>query len=608
MRRWRLGLVLVAAALLASACVSTAKKSSASGGSTATTQKVPGGCTAVDVASSPEKLDLLTTLAGDFNASKAAKVAGTCGFVRVSKVSSGAGEQFLVDGWSDADTAVPKPVIWSPAGSAWGAVLNDALQAKGQAPVAPADAKSLMRTPLTIAMPQPMAKALGWPTTPIGFSDLLALSQDPSGWASKGHPEWGQFRLGKTNPHLSTSALNETIAQYYAATGKTSGLTLEDLSNPKVDTFNRQVESAVVHYGDTTLTFLNNQYRADGRGLALSYVSAVAVEEKSVIDYNTGNPDGILDPGEKPRPPKVPLAAVYPKEGTLFSDSPMYILDEPWVSAKERAAAAAFAAFVLLPDSQRQALKFGFRPGNPQVAVAAPIDTAHGVDPAQPQTTLGVPDPAVLGKLIGKWDEQRKGARVLLVIDVSGSMGDTAVKGGADTKLELAQRAAISALDKFKADDLVGLRIFSTNVSRQPPNDWLDVVPIGPISTQREKMANAIRNLIPIAGTPLYSTSAGAYDDLKAKFDASRINAAVVLTDGKNDDQTNDTLDGLIRHLRADNEQQNVTPVRLFTIGYGSDADLGTLRQMAEATNAAAYDARNPRTIEKVFTDVVSNF
>ncbi|NEQ27778.1 MAG: hypothetical protein F6K28_54030, partial [Microcoleus sp. SIO2G3] len=41
----------------------------------------------------------------------------------------------------------------------------------------------------------------GWPDEPIGFADILALSQDPEGWAAFGHPEWGPFRLGKTNPN-----------------------------------------------------------------------------------------------------------------------------------------------------------------------------------------------------------------------------------------------------------------------------------------------------------------------------------------------------------------------------------------------------------------------
>ena len=93
-------------------------------------------------------------------------------------------------------------MIWTPAGSAWGAVLNDALSAKGQPPMAPTDAKSLMRTPLMIAMPRPMAQALGWPDTPIGYADILALAQDPNGWGAKGHPEWGPFKLGKTNPNF----------------------------------------------------------------------------------------------------------------------------------------------------------------------------------------------------------------------------------------------------------------------------------------------------------------------------------------------------------------------------------------------------------------------
>src|SRR5207244_2827957 len=138
------------------------------------------------------------------------------------------------------------------------------------------------------------------------------------------------------NPNFSTSGLNALIAQAYAATSKSAGLSLEDLSGPEVKTFATGVESSVVHYGDTTLTFLNNLYKADQRGSGLSYVSAIAVEEKSVIDYNQGNPDGILDAGEKPRPPRTKLVAIYPKEGTLFSDSPLFILDAPWVQPKQK--------------------------------------------------------------------------------------------------------------------------------------------------------------------------------------------------------------------------------------------------------------------------------
>lgn len=566
--------------------------------------EVPEGCTSVDVASSPEKIELLNNLAQRFNSSDAAKQDG-CAFVRVFRASSGAAADLLAQGWPDEATNGPRPTIWSPAAKSWGAIVNQRLAARGDAPITDPEAQPFMVTPLVIAMPRPMAEALGWPDTPIGYADLLALAADPNGWASKGHPEWGKFKLGKTNPNFSTSGLSSTIAQYYAATGKQADLTLEDVNRADVDQFMRGVESAVVHYGDITMTFLNNLFRNDRAGVGLTYVSAVAIEEKSIIDYNRGDPDGIRDPGEEPRKPRVPLVAIYPKEGTLFSDNPFFILDADWVSSAQERAAAAFQEFVQRPDNQRRVLESGFRPGNPAVAVGEPIVAANGVDPDQPQTTLGVPEPEVLVRLLDKWGEQRKAAKVMLVIDVSGSMGEEVSEG--QTKLDLAKRAAVEALDQFKPEDEVALRIFSTDLGPPEHPDYVDLVDFGPISAQRERIALEIERLVPVSGTPLYTVAQESYAELKEEYDAARINAVVLLTDGRNEDDFND-LNATIARLRAGSEGQSATPVRLFTIAYGGDADKATLKRLAEATNAATYDASDPGTITRVLTAVISNF
>ena len=74
-----------------------------------------------------------------------------------------------------------------------------------------------------------------------------------------------------------------------AATGTSSDLTLDTLKDSRVRDFVAGVEKSVAHYGDTALTFLTNLQRADDAGSALGYVGAVAVEEKSVVDYNEGN-------------------------------------------------------------------------------------------------------------------------------------------------------------------------------------------------------------------------------------------------------------------------------------------------------------------------------
>lgn len=595
--------MLVALLLLFAACVNIDNDGAIGDGGG---DEDPGDCTAIDAAVSSEKIALLTELARDFNGSDEAKLdGGGCAFVRVKSVSSGGAAQALASTW-DADALGPEPVIWSPASRAWGGVLNQRLAERGEDPIAPTNAQPFMLTPLVIAMPKPMADALGYPETPVGYSDLLALARDPNGWASKGHPEWGAFKLGKTNPNFSTSALSATIAQYYAATGKTADLTLEDVNRPEVADFNRGVESAVVHYGDITMTFLNNLFRADRAGAALTYVSAVAVEEKSVIDYNAGNPDGVLDAGEEPRKPRVPLVAVYPKEGTLFSDNPLFVLDAPWVDDAEREGGEAFSEFVRRPENQKKVLEFGFRPGNPAVPVGKPITTDSGVDPDQPETTLGVPSPDVLVRIVDLWGEQRKSARVLLVLDVSGSMGEEAGEG--NTKLDLAKDAAIDALELFKPQDEVGLRIFSTNVAQREPTDYLDLVPIGPIAAQREAIVRKLSALAPIEGTPLYTTAKDSYDEIKESFAPDKINAVVLLTDGRNEDPRNNDLNGLLSYLRAGSEGQSSKPVRIFTIAFGEGADAATLGRIAEATNAASYNASDPATIDRVFIAVISNF
>lgn len=604
-RRLRVSVAGLLLFVLATACLPNFnEEGDADGGDVAVED--PGDCIVVDMAVSPEKIDLLTDLARTFNESEGAEVDGECIFVRPQRKASGAAMSLLVDGWDEAVEG-PRPVIWSPAASAWGAILNQRLTDKGETPIAP-EGTPFMVTPLVIAMPQPMADALGYPEKPIGFSDILKLSRDKEGWGAFGHPEWGQFRLGKTNPNFSTSGLSALIGQYYAATGKTSDLTVEDLAKPEVQQFARGVESAVVHYGDTTLSFLNNWYRTDARGTSLTYTSAVAVEEKSLIDYNRGNPDGVLDAGEEPLPPKIPLVAIYPKEGTLFSDNPFFVLDAEWVDDAQREAAQQFTDYVQLPENQQRVLEFGFRPGNTDVAIGEPISKANGVDPDQPQTLLEVPEPPVMVEALDRWDEQRKSARVLLVMDVSGSMGDPAGGEGRETKLDLAKTAAIEALEQFKDTDEVSLRIFSTDLDPSQPTDFIDLVPFGEIGAQREKIAASIRGLTPIAGTPLYTVAEDSYDTLQSDFDPARINAVVLLTDGKNEDPRNNDLEGLLTKLRSTNEGQSTRPVRIFPIAYGENADLAVLRRIAEATNATAYDASDPATIKNVFTAVISNF
>ncbi|MGH9134161.1 MAG: VWA domain-containing protein, partial [Ilumatobacteraceae bacterium] len=334
-----------------------------------------------------------------------------------------------------------------------------------------------------------------------------------------------------------------------------------------------------------------------------------AVEEKSVIDYNLGNPDGELSPGETPREPRVPLVAIYPSEGTLYSDNPFIILDTEWVTPEQKVAAQAFEEYVQRPENQAKVLEFGFRPNNPSVPLADPVSTANGVDPSQPRAELEVPSPEVLVRVLDSWAEQRKEARVLLVLDISGSMGDPATDDR--TKLDLAQEAAVSALDQFKDTDEVGLWVFSTDLGGADPN-YREVVPVAPIGDNRGQLEQQILAQFPTNGTPLYDVTSKAYAAMLDAYDPAKINAIVFLTDGVNDDgdirDDDEAFDALVDQLRSGSEGASSRPVRVFTISYGDGADVVTLRTIAQATAAAHYDASNPATIQQVFTAVISNF
>jgi Ca-activated chloride channel family protein len=552
------------------------------------------GCATVVVAASVEKADLMGEVANRYNASDRL-VNGSCYGITITPVASGIAESRLTEpGWDP--TWGPAPDAWSPAASTWLQLLRHDRTAHDRPDMLPAQAEPVVSTPIVLAMPEPMARALGWPDTAIGWADLLHLANEPAGWGAKGHPEWGTFKLGKTNPNISTTGLSATVGAFVAATGTSSDLTLDTLKDPRVRDFAAGVEKSVAHYGDTALTFLTNLQRADEAGSALGYVGAVAVEEKSVVDYNNGNPTGDLETGSRPGRPRVPLVAIYPKEGTLNSDNPFAVLQAPWSEAGKQAGAKDFLAFLREPAQQELFTDAGFRTydGHPGKAVT---DSGYLRDDIG-VPALAPPSPPVLAAVRATWSELRKKAHLLLVLDVSGSMGQSV--GAGKTRLELAQSAAVHGLAQLSDTDEVGLWAF--------PNDgqvywqYLATEPLGP---RRTEMTNRIQQLMPSGGTPLYAVTRKAAQEVRKTSRADTINAIVVMTDGKNENPDDTALDGLIRELA---DQAPEGGIRVFTIAYGQDADFDTLKRISEASRGAAYDATDPLTIDTVFTNVLSNF
>ncbi|QAY74787.1 VWA domain-containing protein [Agromyces protaetiae] len=592
--------VFAAASLVLSACtVGSYDGDRADGGG----DFADDGCTSVVVATSSEKVNMLDALAKAFKESPQHDALAECATVHPINVSSGDATRFLTSGgdWPDEDRR--KPTLWSPASTVWTERV-----AAAASPALVGEPVSFTHTPVVFGMPETMAKALGWPDRPIGITDLERLCTDPAGWGSVGKPIWGSFKISKTNPNTSTTGLSAILMQSYEASGKTDGLTADDVA--AAEEFSRAFEECVIHYGDTTGKVLNTLYDDTQHGAGGSgYVSAVALEETSLLNYNLGNPDShTVQPGETLTPPQEKLVAVYPSGGSMWSDNPVTVLGADWVTEARHTAGEAFIDFLATDAAQRILPEYGFRPLDESVPLGKLFTEEYGVDPGLPAVTLPRPGVDVVSAAIDQWTQIRKPSSVLEVIDISGSMDDGI--GDGRSKLDGAIEGAQTTLEHFRSTDEVGMWAFTTGAKAEDGMNLLSLRDVSPLGSERERLASSVADLryAERYGTPLYDAIAAAYDEMVDRAEPGRINAIVVLSDGQDTDSKL-SIDSLIARIgKSSGEGGGDAPVRIFPIAYGDGADTAVLQRIAEATGGQWFDASDATKIDLVFASVINNF
>ncbi len=527
---------------------------------TSTAAQAPAGAQRLSFVVSPEKEELLQPVVRAFNDAQQ-QGDGKPVFVEMQAVNSGDAENAIARGKLQPD-------VWSPASSFWGRLLN--FQADSD--YAPDDSPSIVRTPLVIAMWEPMAQALGYPDTPIGFADINRLATAPDGWGAAGKPAFGRFKYVHTNPDSSTSGASAVAASYYSAAGKKEGLTEADVAQQAAKV--KDLEASIVHYGDSTL-FIADQLCAHG----MAYASAAAMEEATLIELNgRSNCTG----GK--------LVAIYPKDGTFFSDSPYIVLDAPWVTPAKRAAAQAFQAYLADHIDGATAGRYGFRPGNPDKAAAGLVSPARGADPRQPERELKLPEPKVVDRILQTWRRDRKPANVMLVLDNSGSMND-------EHKLDRAKEGLEAFFKQVAPQDEIGLTTFSSGVvPRVTPAPYRDNKP---------RLQSALKEVFPEDDTAVYDATYESVDAVARTADDDHINAVVVLTDG-DDTNSGRSVQDVVARLRKEGRAES-NGVRVFTIAYGSEPNADVLQRFADASGGKAF-VGNTDDIEQVYRSISSFF
>ncbi len=523
----------------------------------------------VQIVYGSEKQDWLDPLVQEFNAARHKTAEGTLIVVEALPMGSIESMEAILSGSL-------QPTVWSPASTLYLPVAESEWRKSHADDLMSGPPEELVLSPVVIAMWKPMAEVLGWPDRPIGWADIAELATSSEGWAAYGYPEWGQFKLGHTHPGFSNSGLMAVLAQTYAGADKQRGLTMDDLQDPGVQQFMADVQLSIIHYGTSTGFFGSRMF---DRGP--SYLSAAVLYENLIVAQETKRLSG--------QSQQLPVIAIYPKEGTFWSNHPYVILNAPWVTDEQRQAAVLFQDFLLADPQQRRAIELGFRPVSPSVPLTAPLDMDHGVDIEQPKTVLAVPSAEVIVGAQALWKQVKKPVDLVVVMDTSGSMSGSKI-GAARTSLG-------QFVDLLDDRDRLQVILFNSEV--------MELTPLSELGPKRDDVKRRISGIIEGGNTSLYDAVRQAYADLERNGNPQHIRAVVVLSDGQ-DTSSALVLEQVLGEIGSFGEDPG-NSIKLFTIGYGKDADADVLTRMAEMTGGKYYQS-SPENIQKIYAEIATFF
>jgi Ca-activated chloride channel homolog len=476
-------------------------------------------------------------------------VDATCASVRVVPQNSADTEAELA---ADSGEA---PALWIPDSSLWPKRARQDAATQGGARLRIEEHDPLVISPLVAVTQRTTAAQLGTPDAPLGWQDLVT----------------GPVPTTIGDPLQTTEGL-ATLLVVRRLLGNPDG-------SPKPE-----LVAALLKVGRAAVPAVQAAY--DKLGTSADPLAFTATEQ-SVVAYNRVAG-------------RSPVVALYPKEGTVALDYPVVRVSVPNEPSALSSSAEAVEAALRTPEALRTMQAAGFRSALGDLDGA--VTESAGINPTRP-AAVALPPIEQATEVLRTWSAVTLESRALVLIDVSGSMDADA--GGGMTRIELARDAALTALGLFPDSTQVGLWAFS--IQQAPPNDWAELVPMGPLGSpgRKEAMQQAFASLPSRTngGTGLNDSVLAAYRTQRAGYDAGRVNSVVVLTDGRNEDPNGVNDATLLRTLRAETDPAH--PVPIILVGMGPDVDFNALQQIAAATGGKAYLAKNPADIQGVFLDAL---
>ncbi|MGW5668611.1 VWA domain-containing protein [Micromonospora sp. NPDC003776] len=477
-------------------------------------------------------------------------------------------------GVGQASGTAVTPDVWVPDSSSW--LLR--LKSGGATAFAPANGASIARSPVVVAVPEPLATRFGWPDKKLSWTDLLrqVTSDKP-------------LRAGIVEPTQDAAALSGLLSLTTAAssTGNSGSPQAQEATIGAM-------RALATNRSSLRQDLLARFPRSSDPTAIANGLGAAALSEEDVIAYNNTKPP-------------VPLAALYLDPAPMPLDYPFAVL--PGIEPAKASAAKVLFEVLTTPGFKNRLAAQALRApdGNWGQGFKAPqgAPSPAGNTPAAPagEGAAGGLDPIQIQKATSIWAVATQSGRMLSVIDVSGSMKAKVATANGATREQVTVAAALQGLSLFDDSWSIGLWTFSTNL--QGSQDYREIVPIRPLSTNRRSLQQGLASVRPSSGnTGLFDTLLAAYKTVQEDWEPGKVNSIVLFTDGKNEDDNGISQKQLIDQLKKLRDPEQ--PVQVIIIGIGNDVSKAELDPITAVTGGRTFVTIDPTKIGEIFLQAIA--
>ncbi|WP_341718039.1 substrate-binding and VWA domain-containing protein [Micromonospora sp. FIMYZ51] len=468
-----------------------------------------------------------------------------CVSVAVESRQSAAVARELADGGEVGHAWVPESTFWLRRARAAGAFE------------VPERGTSVASTPVVLAVTERVARRSGWPAQPLAWKSLVGTGSRAA-------------QVGIPDPAADPTGVAALLGvRVLADDTRTSPATV-------AATLRRLAERTFSPADGADLL-------TPGRALP-GRVDVVAASEQAVLEHNA-----LAGSGK--------LVAAYPEVAVPSLDLPYVVL--PGAQGRVRDAAGNFLATLLTGAARETFSGYGFR----TASGFPPAIPADGRLRAEERRPVPLPAEEAVTDLLTAWSGVQRSARILTLLDVSGSMA-AQVPGGGD-RLDATVRAAQEGAALLLDNSEIGVWVFATKLDGD--RDYREILPVRPLGSQRKKLAEALAGVRvkPGGGTGLYDSTLAAYRDARRNWTPGRINLVLVMTDGRNEDDDSISRAEFLAELGRLQEPRR--PLPIIFIGLGADVDPDELDAITKVTGGRVFVTAQPRGMRRIFFSALAD-